>query len=713
MYKKIIVETTEQGQCTSKGYTEKTNNKIKPSWWEKEPKVYDYCSDGAGTNLRYYRKKKTTSVEKKDETKTTTPKTTTPKTTTTTYSVCSSGTLSKGCKDSGSTKGSPNVNGDIYKLQGCLKVVQDGYFGSKTEAALLDKTQKKGILVTDIPALCSGTATSTDSSVDFTLEKQKVYWENLKEKGQVYKSGVMKKLVNSQMYVYIVKRKKDGTKVPMVESDVTTTTDEAKLKLIESFDEFDYEVLYPINPGSKVTKGSVGVLTAGLNQNDELFVKILKDSQGFWSPADVEEKFEEETPKTIQEQAIRKILWLRLLEQKVTRTIGSSSDPNKTYTSTTTTSKTKTSTTDGTTTVDVTKNKEELVKTTFKDKRQKVLSILKTEVDEGDIYSSTLQPAYEFLLKFPVEKYCETESLKQLNIAIKQIEDNRKFVIGETKDAIDEVYNILITIGPECKKINTKIQDNAKSAGTTAVTAKSITTTDKAKDITLKTSEEEKTVYVDGEVKSFLEDKGFTFEKPGLDEKDKLATRTTVGEQLRNFDADGIYTEYYEDTTQIWKERESPEDISDIESTLSQIKSEIPEEQKKKVCRKAIKRLYISAFPAAGSREKETRSIIEDDTVLNNLKTAIIQCDEQMNFPPTRMGMGNELTSLYRCRTDDNTRSYYGINRYCLKDFKPLKQDNPMMQRESIVKKHIFEAIKNKKKETMVESILRKIKSGR
>jgi hypothetical protein len=84
-----------------------------------------------------------------------------------------------------------------------------------------------------------------------------------------------------------------------------------------------------------------------------------------------------------------------------------------------------------------------------------------------------------------------------------------------------------------------------------------------------------------------------------------------------------------------------------------------------------------------------------------------------MNFPKTKFGMGNELTSLYRCRTDDDTRSYYGVDRYCLKDFKPLKQDNPMMQRESIVKKHIFEAIKNKKKETMVESILRKIKSGR
>jgi hypothetical protein len=546
-----------------------------------------------------------------------------------------------------------------------------------------------------------------------------VYWEDLKEKGQIYKSGVMKKLVNSQMYVYIIKRKKDGTKVPMVESDVTTTTDDAKLKLIESFDEFDYEVLYPINPGSKVTKGSVGVLTAGLNQNDELFVKILKDSQGFWSPADVEEKFEDETPETIQEQAIRKILWLRLLEQKVTRTIGSSSDPNKTYTSTTTSSKTETSTTDGTTTdgtttVDVTKKKEELVKTTFKDKREKVLTILKTEVDEDDAYSSTLQPAYDFLLGFPAEKYCETESLNQLKIAIKQIENNRKFVIGETRDAIDEVYDILITIEPECKKIDAKIQAEVKAAGGTSVTtSKSTTTTDKAKDITLKTTEEETTDYANGEVKSFLEDKGFTFEKPSIDEKDKLATRTTVGEQLRNFDADGIYTEYYEDTTQIWKERESPEDISDIESTLSQIKSEIPEEQKKKVCRKAIKRLYISAFPAAGSREKETRSIIEDDTVLNNLKTAIIQCDEQMNFPKTKFGMGNELTSLYRCRTDDDTRSYYGVDRYCLKDFKPLKQDNPMMQRESIVKKHIFEAIKNKKKETMVESILRKIKSGR
>jgi hypothetical protein len=40
-------------------------------------------------------------------------------------------------------------------------------------------------------------------------------------------------------------------------------------------------------------------------------------------------------------------------------------------------------------------------------------------------------------------------------------------------------------------------------------------------------------------------------------------------------------------------------------------------------------------------------------------------------------------------------------------------QNTPGMQRESIVKKHILNAINSKKKDVMVESILRQIKNTR
>jgi hypothetical protein len=212
-----------------------------------------------------------------------------------------------------------------------------------------------------------------------------------------------------------------------------------------------------------------------------------------------------------------------------------------------------------------------------------------------------------------------------------------------------------------------------------------------------------------------LETNGYTFDKPGIEEKERLSTKTTVGQQLRNLDGDGIYAEYYSDETPIWKSSEDPlnkDVVSDegFKQLIKNINSEIPVESKRPFCRKSIKLLYQSAFPSTRVVQLKKRSVIENDVRLNQLKSAIIRCDEEKNFFEGAGGMRDELTALYRCRSNKKGKSYYGVDRYCLTDYKKLKQDNPTMQRESVVKRHIAEAIKNKQKDVMVESILRDIK---
>jgi len=59
------------------------------------------------------------------------------------YNSCEGPIIKKGCKDPKTEYKNPDVDGIIYKVQGCIGTNQDGYFGNKTESALLEKTGKK------------------------------------------------------------------------------------------------------------------------------------------------------------------------------------------------------------------------------------------------------------------------------------------------------------------------------------------------------------------------------------------------------------------------------------------------------------------------------------------------------------------------------------------------------------------------------------------
>ena len=80
------------------------------------------------------------------------------------YKSCEGPIFKKGCKDPNTTYKSPDTEGTIYKVQGCIGTIQDGYFGNKTETALLDKTGKKEFDIDEVGNICKDFK-STDSIV--------------------------------------------------------------------------------------------------------------------------------------------------------------------------------------------------------------------------------------------------------------------------------------------------------------------------------------------------------------------------------------------------------------------------------------------------------------------------------------------------------------------------------------------------------------------
>jgi len=641
------------------------------------------------------------------------------------YRDCKNGPYKKGCK------GNP-----IKEVQQCLinkgfefKYGADGKFGKYTEEALFKATGKKEFTKDEITTLCQKMKPEDSLTKPFGKEEQKVYWQDLRDKGLIYSKGIIYLLKNGVTYVYIIKRTKDSTKVPIA----SETELKDKTKLIQSFDEFDYEVLYPIDPAAKATAGEVGVLTAALNQNDEVFVKILKDNQGNWKPAESEESFELSGEEPMTESVIKSILKLRLFEQNVTRTIVSSSSPSK--------SSSVRGGTSGSVSASLTSSSAPTVQKTEKDKKNEVKTVmdpkrieLLSTIDELIQYTGNnggitkklkineFKKNRDLIGNMDSSNVCSEESQRELNSAITEL-DNSMSKYDLSLDNTEETYlreirTILVSIPGECGKINEKYKTTTPPITTTTTKSDTAPATDKGNEtLDTKTKEDETTkkvesgVGVDPEVKSFLESNGYTFDKPGIEEKERLSTKTTVGQQLRNLDGDGIYAEYYSDETPIWtSSKETILTNSDLKIAIQNIKSNIPKESKRPFCRRSIKLLYQSAFPSTRVVQLKKRSVIDTDSDLNELKSAIIKCDEEKNFFEGAGGMRDELTALYRCRSNKKGKSYYGVDRYCLTDYKKLKQDNPTMQRESIVKKHIAEAIKNKQKDVMVESILKDIK---
>jgi hypothetical protein len=362
----------------------------------------------------------------------------------------------KGCRD---------TDGIISKVQGCIGVKQDGYFGSNTESALQVKTGKKVFTTDEVDTICK-TSSEKINDLPFDEKQQLNYWNTLKSEGRIYSQGIVKTLSKSGTVVYIIKKRKDGTKVPLSSSSEINTSDE----FIKSFDEFDYIALFPINPKGTAKKGEIAILTAWLDNDDKPYVKIMKDQNGFWSPTEKEEGFKSDG---LPEGYIKNTLRRKLSEQVVSTRLSSSSKPGVVSYSKSTSSNVDSqgstttsqgSTTGGGTSFDSNVETEKVMTP----KKQEILSLMDklisyTSVNGGfgkSMKVSEFKKAKSEIENINIKDVCKPEQQKELESARQDLVNKMK-KYDDQLDEIEESYmnkinTILGTISSECKTIETK-----------------------------------------------------------------------------------------------------------------------------------------------------------------------------------------------------------------------------------------------------------------
>ena len=305
------------------------------------------------------------------------------------YRDCTGGSYSKGCTD---------TEGIIRKVQGCLGTTVDGKFYTNTENALISKTGKNTFTKEDVSKICSGVSTDGGPLKPFGIEEQKIYWKDLKSEGQITTLGTPLTSAKNNVVVYVYKKNRTTDKKEKITSNEVNWKSSTEIKdaLLKSFEVYDYIVLHPINPNNKNMPGEVSIMTAGLNQDDEVVISTV--TAGRWAPAQKTVSYDSEESNDLMGETIQKILKGRLIEQNVTLTKHSSPDPTikgadvetntpskgiGTGTSSTTNNRPTSSATNTPTTIDVTVETEKIM-TPIK---QRALN----KIQEWDDYNDKLE----------------------------------------------------------------------------------------------------------------------------------------------------------------------------------------------------------------------------------------------------------------------------------------------------------------------------------
>jgi hypothetical protein len=661
---------------------------------------YDCKVDGK--KHYFYKLKGDTSSNTDDEN-------TTPSPEPTSYRDCTAGgSYTIGCTD---------TEGIIKKVQGCIGVTPDGKFGPKTESALYSKVKKNTFTKDEVDGICSGKLDDQGGLKPFGTEEQKAYWEELKNNKQITDRGVIVAIKNGSTITYVYKQNKDTkVKEPVTRQDIDWSTPEKKDALMKNFETYNYVVLYPINPNSpKNALGEVEVITAVIDNNGEQNVGRVK--AGTWSPSEKQSSFDD---GDLVAETIKKILSRRLVEQNVKLDRESSPKASTTsgndQASTTTGGRTQTQTNTGYK-IDTKKlcsyvnpRRDEAIKILVGLKDMKILGIPLVK-DEDKV---KLQSSIDQMEKIDCATVCNSENVVMLSDAKSQINAMMETREGKAIEGrLSRLLQLISQIENECNRIK-KEQSNYVASPTTISGSNQSSTTSGSQQQTTSSPSSSQTNSIDPEVKEIVESNGYTFDKPSLKDVELLATKTTVGELFKKLDQGGVYKDYYNDNTPIWKSSTMETEKVDVNQLIKTANSaNTKREEKRKVCKSAVKQLYYRAFKSKRVIQYKDFKDIDSNT-LQGLKDVVIRCDQEKNFVQGDFGVRDELKSLYSCyQQGRDKRESHGVSKYCLTGYLNDVQGTPGMQRESIVKKHILNAINSKKKDVMVESILRQIKNTR
>ena len=393
------------------------------------------------------------------------------------YSDCTGGPYSKGCTD---------TEGVIRKVQGCLGTTVDGKFYTNTEGILMSKTGKNTFTKEDVSKICSGTSSEGEHLLTFGIDEQKKYWEDLKNEGQITTLGTPLTSAKNNVVVYVYKKNRTTDKKEKITSNDVNwkSSPEIKDALLKNFEVYDYIVLHPINPNNKNMPGEVSIMTAGLNQDDEVVISTV--TAGRWAPAQKTVSYDSEGSNDLMAETIQKILKGRLIEQNVTLTKHSSPDPTIKGTDIASTSTTKdsgtgtsTTTTKSTTTpktIDV-KVETEKVMTPIK---QKALN----KIQEWDDYNEGLSglsirsagkgkinteidKARSIIQSVEPKDFCSNNVKSQINSAMTDINKKKKeyssILTNQDNKFMSELEALLNDLIVGCETIQTKVKSSAMS----------------------------------------------------------------------------------------------------------------------------------------------------------------------------------------------------------------------------------------------------------
>jgi hypothetical protein len=269
---------TKDLEYTSKGYIKVDVTTYRSASTSTYDKTYFYCKDDK-TNHTFLKAKGTPAPPPNEDENKKQPKIGSK------YQDCTGKKIRfNGCKD---------TDGIINRVQGCLGVKQDNFFGPKTEEQLKLKTGKEYFTTDQVDAICSGKLTPDGESGAGTTTFS---WDALIENEQIYNSGLKYKI-------------KDGTEVYIIKRELNTDK-KLPLDTLSGADpeKFDYFVYFPIPQGQ--TRGNYGKLIFYTTPNGERKVKVDKNQNWKWEAEENIESFD------VMEGSIKKLLNNILSEQK-------------------------------------------------------------------------------------------------------------------------------------------------------------------------------------------------------------------------------------------------------------------------------------------------------------------------------------------------------------------------------------------------------------
>ena len=455
--------TTDIKQITDQGYTrvkQEYYSTLSTGTYDKQTYI---CK--ANNKNSYFAKKKT------DTTPVVDPVVVTPGGK---YRDCTGGPYSKGCTD---------TEGIIRKVQGCIGTTVDGRFYTNTENALISKTGKNTFKKEDVTTICSGTSPEGEQQKPFGIDEQKAYWEELKNDGRITTLGTPLTSTKNNIVVYVYKKNRTTDKKEKITPNEVNwkSSPEIKDALLKNFETYDYIVLHTINPNTPNIPGEVSIMTAGLNQDDDVVISTI--SAGRWAPAQSTVSYDSDDLVT---ETIKKILKRRISEQVVTLTKHSSPDPTIKGTDIASTSTTKggnvstsTTTTKSTTTpktIDV-KVETEKIMTPIK---QKALN----KIQEWDDYNEGLSglsirtagkgkinteidKARSIIQSVEPKDFCSNNVKSQINSAMTDINKKKKeyssILTNQDNKFMSELEALLNDLIVGCETIQTKVKSSEMS----------------------------------------------------------------------------------------------------------------------------------------------------------------------------------------------------------------------------------------------------------